>query len=155
MRLHLIDAAEGDSLLLESADTQPRYALIDGGPTGNFARNVQPYLEQTLGSTGKLDVVMVSHVDADHIAGILDLFAELERAAVDGEQRLHIADLWHNSFSATIDNSEGTLQGNLQSLMTMAGRAQVASPFGAVALLGINQGAQLRRLALKLSKQVN
>src|SRR5262249_5549231 len=42
-----------------------------------------------------IDVVMVSHVDDDHIKGILDLTKE-QRAEPD--VRLDVTSLWHNSF---------------------------------------------------------
>ena len=42
---------------------------------------------------------MVSHIDADHITGILDLFKALEQRQEDGEDGFcRIQTLWHNSF---------------------------------------------------------
>ena len=153
MRLHVINAFEGDCLLLES---KGRFALVDGGPNGTFEQHLQAYLRQIIGDDGTLDVVLVSHVDADHIAGVLDLLADLERARVDRDPKaITVSDLWHNSFGRTIDDAEGSLQGNLQAMMSLAGRAQVAAANGSLALLGIRQGARLRRLAVKLGIPLN
>ena len=153
MRLHVINAFEGDCLLLER---KGRFALVDGGPAGTFEHHLQPYLRQQLGTAGTLDAVMVSHVDSDHIAGVLDLLADLERARVDGDAHtVTVADVWHNSFGATIDNPEGSLQSNLQAMMSLAGRSKVAAANGSIALLGIKQGVRLRRLAVKLGIPLN
>ena len=82
MRVHAIDAAEGDCLLLEDGG---RFALIDGGIAGVCEKRLMPHLINLPGGPKKLEAVIVSHVDRDHITGILDLFAEVERARADGE----------------------------------------------------------------------
>jgi len=43
MRIHAIDAAEGDCLLLED---DGEFALIDGGVDGSYEEHLQPYLQQ-------------------------------------------------------------------------------------------------------------
>ena len=154
MRIHAIDAAEGDCLLLESDGA---FALVDGGVAGNYEANLQPYLAQAVGAGGRLEAIVVSHIDADHISGILDLFADVERARADGEPTdpVNILDLWHNSFGTTLDTNNGALFANLQAMMSQAGRASVAAANGSVALLGIAQGARLQRVAAQLHVPVN
>lgn len=153
MRIHAIDAAEGDCFLLENNGV---FALIDGGIAGNYARNVQPHLADVMGAGGKLEAVVVSHIDADHITGILDLFADLERARADGEQEpFDIVDLWHNGFGQTLETATGALFSSLQAMMSQAGRASVAAANGSVALLGIAQGARLQRAAAQLGIPTN
>ena len=115
-----------------------------------------PHLRAVLGAGGRLEAVVVSHVDADHITGILDLFADVERARADGEaDPVAIGDLWHNGFGATLDDARGSLFGNLQAMMSQAGRASVAAANGSVAMLGIAQGAKLQRMATKLGVSLN
>jgi len=154
MRIHAINAAEGDCLLLES---EGAFALIDGGVAGNFEANLQPYLAQQIGTGGRLEAVIVSHIDSDHIAGILDLFADIERARADEEPLppVQIGDLWHNGFGATLEIAKGALFANLQAMMSQAGRANVAAANGSAALLGIAQGARLQRMAAQLGIPVN
>jgi hypothetical protein len=153
VRLHVINGFEKDCLLLER---QGRFALVDGGSAGTFEHHLQPYLQQQLGTAGTLDAVIVSQVDSDHSAGVVDLLADLERARVDGDARtVTVADVWYNSFGATMDNPEGSLQSSLQAMMSLAGRSNVAAANGASALLGIKQGARLRRLAIKLGIPLN
>jgi len=154
MRIHAVNAAEGDCLLLENDGA---FALVDGGIAGNYAANLQPYLTQEVGVGGHLEVVLVSHVDADHITGIVDLLADIERARADDElvDPMIVGDLWHNSFGTTLDTVNGALFANLHAMMSQAGRAAFAAANGSVALLGIAQGARLQRKAAQLGIPLN
>ena len=77
MIIEALDAANGDSAILRHTGTggQDVVGLIDGGPTGVFAHSIRPALD-SLGITataGSLDWLAVSHVDSDHIGGVLRL----------------------------------------------------------------------------------
>ena len=75
--LEAFSAAEGDALLLHYEDESgPRYAIIDGGPAGTFTEVMADRLSE-LDATGdglRIEFVMVSHVDSDHVDGLLDWF---------------------------------------------------------------------------------
>lgn len=153
MRVHAINAEEGDCLVLES---QSQFALIDGGISGIYEAHLHPYLLEVLTTDKTLSAAIVSHVDKDHITGILALLAHIEQAQADGEaHEFEIADLWHNSFGSTLDTANNSLSGNLQAMVSQAGRAKVATVNSAAALLSIAQGARLRRLATKLRIPLN
>ena len=106
-------ARKGDCLLLHFGprDT-PGLALIDGGPATVYQAHLRPRLEQLrqarhLADNQPLpvDLLMVSHVDDDHIQGILDLTKEMiEAKDAHRPQRLRIASFWHNSFDAILGN---------------------------------------------------
>ena len=69
--LHVVQAQFGDSLILEfGTPKKRRYILIDGGPSGTYAADLQPALAQIVGTSGQLDLVVLSHVDNDHIVGV-------------------------------------------------------------------------------------
>jgi hypothetical protein len=77
MIIEALDAANGDSAILRHTGNggQDVVGLIDGGPSPVFAAAVRPALE-TLGieeDSGTLDWLAVSHVDSDHIGGVLRL----------------------------------------------------------------------------------
>ena len=78
LTLHTIQAHEGDCLLLEhKQNNKRRFILIDGGPRNTY----DPYLENALRKKvvphgRKLDVVLLSHVDGDHVTGLLDLLVD-------------------------------------------------------------------------------
>jgi len=155
-KLHVIQAQFGDSLLLEFGKAgKSRYILIDGGPPGNYAADLRDALAQIPGVGGKLDLLVLSHIDNDHIIGVLDLLADLEDDQVSGRQmRLQVEQLWLNSFSRTLD-PDGTITQQLQAIMSMAGAANIAMPLATDAFFGVREGNRLRLVAQKLDIRQN
>jgi beta-lactamase superfamily II metal-dependent hydrolase len=77
IKLHVVQAEYGDSLILESGvGKNSTTILIHGGPYQTFERQLKPTL-QRLPINGKLDLVVLSHIDNDHIIGLLDLLEEI------------------------------------------------------------------------------
>ena len=104
LKLHVVQAEHGDSLILEyGIPSNPRYLLIDGGPKTIYEEHLQTKLQSIREGGGKLDLVILSHVDQDHVYGLLDLMTELQQqrdsAAVE---TIAIDGLWHNTFSQTL-----------------------------------------------------
>jgi len=111
--LEPLRAAEGDCLLLHwgTADN-PKLAVIDGGPAQTWETSLRPRLEAIFDHHNpdrlNIDLVMVSHVDNDHIVGIRKLFRELT-AELDGGKSanarpLAVRRLWHNTFNDVLDD---------------------------------------------------
>jgi len=103
LSLEVKQARKGDCLLLHyGTDADRHLFLIDGGPKKVYAPTLKPRLLQLAGPAGAaliVDVLMVSHVDDDHIQGILDLTKEERDAKLDGKPRLlNVLSLWHNSY---------------------------------------------------------
>ncbi|MBO4204788.1 ComEC/Rec2 family competence protein [Micromonospora echinofusca] len=68
--MEFLDAAHGDCCLIR----WPGHAmLIDGGPAGTWRRSLKRRLNDPDDPVRSFDVVIVTHTDDDHIAGILDL----------------------------------------------------------------------------------
>ena len=129
--------------------------MIDGGPPGNYAADLQAALAKIVGLPGKLDLVVLSHVDNDHIVGVLDLFADMEDDQVSERPlRVLVAQLWHNSFARTLDPT-GEISQRLQSIMEMAGAANIAMPLATDAFYGVREGNRLRLMAQKLKIPTN
>src|ERR1700730_1116461 len=104
-------ARKGDCLILHFGTKQePGLVLIDGGPKSVYAPHLKPRLLQIrkarkLGKNDPLpvDVLMVSHVDDDHIQGILDFTREeIANVEAHGPRLLNVSSLWHNSFDEII-----------------------------------------------------
>jgi len=77
MIIEPLDAANGDAALVRHTGTSGDQVigLVDGGPSSTLVRSITPALE-THGITpqaGGLDWLCVSHVDSDHIGGVLSL----------------------------------------------------------------------------------
>ncbi len=126
-------ARKGDCLLLHfGAKDAPGLVMIDGGPKNVYKPHLKPRLEQIKEARGlaendslPVDLLMVSHVDDDHIQGILDLTRE-ERAEKEAHRPLllNVLSLWHNSFDAIIGHEPTELTASFQ------------DHFGAAALSG-------------------
>lgn len=108
-------ARKGDCFLLHhGTEGEPSLVLIDGGPKSVYKPHLRPRLEaikaaRGLGSSDPLpiDLMMVSHVDDDHIRGILDFTRELREAS--GVPLARVSSLWHNSFDEVIGNTPSEL----------------------------------------------
>lgn len=155
MRLHAIKAFQGDCLLLETGDAPPRFVLIDGGPPSTYDRYAKTYLEKVIGADGVLDLVVVSHVDADHIIGVLDLFADMEANAVNHQPSFQVRELWHNAFADTVDTPAQDITQGLQMILDFAGAKNQAMVVGQVDFLGISEGYRLERSALRSNVPIN
>ena len=154
--LHAIQAEFGDSLLLEfGTAAEPKFILVDGGPPTTFERHLRAVLQQRVcAATGRLEQVILSHIDADHIVGLIDLLADLRAQRANGEPELvRIAGLWHNSFGRTIDPNNRVVP-RLRSLLSTAGAQSVMSGT-AIAVNGISEGHGLRIAAQDLGIPIN
>jgi len=106
-------ARKGDCLLLHYGSKQnPGLIMIDGGPKAVYGPHLRPRLEEIRKQRVKgneplqVDLLMVSHVDDDHIQGILDLTRELRTAAEARRPALvQFLGLWHNSFDNIISHN--------------------------------------------------
>lgn len=84
MKFEALQARYGDCLFLTFEDgALTRRLLVDGGPAGVYRTALQPRLVQERSGLRRedalvIDAVMVSHIDEDHILGILDMFGELQ-----------------------------------------------------------------------------
>lgn len=115
-QLEVLPAMEGDCLLLHYGDDgDPRLMLIDGGPGGVYGAHLKPRLEELHAAHAdplapkplKIDVLMVSHVDDDHIGGILNMTRDLK--ATGAPRRYKVLSLWHNALETLLAGDPGEL----------------------------------------------
>jgi beta-lactamase superfamily II metal-dependent hydrolase len=160
-RLEALQANDGDCLLLHyqrDGVAKPTRVLIDGGSNGVYLSILKKHIDRLRGEEPfDLRMAMVSHIDADHITGMLDLFRALEKQQDDGEDRFcSIATLWHNSF----EKLHGGKKAVAQSAAVTASLDGVVPPNGldefvAAVVASVAQGNQLRRLAVQLGIPIN
>lgn len=118
MKITLLPSEKGDCLLIEAGAVS---ILADGGMPGSYASEVRGFLGKWAEDTGKdLDLVYVSHVDQDHIAGVLQLLEDTVQWRVfdhrhgNGQPATRppfkrppkVKRIWHNAFKTMVDESE-------------------------------------------------
>jgi hypothetical protein len=152
--LEALRAKHGDALLLHSGTPDaPQLVVIDGGPPGVYNDALKPRLEKLrkerrLEETAPLDIalMMVSHIDADHIAGILQLVGKLkELADAKSPRPWKIRRFWHNSFDDIIGNDDVSVA-SAASVVSVASVGDLLRPEGSLVLASVGQGRELRKL---------
>jgi len=118
--LDVLRARKGDCLLLHyGPPTEPGLVMIDGGPKDVYKPHLRPRLMEIrkgrrLDSQEPLlvDLLMVSHVDDDHIQGILDLTREL--IVTKNHPCFRVLGFWHNSFDEIIGDDPKELTASIE-----------------------------------------
>ena len=151
--LEALEAKYGDALLLHYGDaSEPRLIVIDGGPAAVYAASLRPRLDaiQQARGGGQLEIrmLMVSHIDLDHINGVLKLTQAL-RDDQDAGRPLpfDILTLWHNSFDDLVGSAGA-------SALESAGAAAASGDVGAI-IAGVAEGRRLRQHADALAINMN
>ena len=77
-RLEMLPAAHGDCLWIEFGDpARPRRLLIDGGPGRTYAA-LRTRVLQVPPAERRFDLLVITHIDADHIEGVVRLLQDAE-----------------------------------------------------------------------------
>jgi hypothetical protein len=134
MKLTVFHSADGDCLFLQSSQTPVRRMLIDGGRRGSYKDNTRAFIGQLGAANQKIHVLCVSHIDEDHIAGILQLvedevdwrahaFAQTLNAAAAppaAPRPADIGEVWHNGlFRLVGDTVAPGVEGGRESVATV------------------------------------
>jgi hypothetical protein len=166
--LEAVKAKYGDALLLHYDDNgQDRLIVIDGGPPGVYRRLLKPRLEELKGRLSPADplpirMLMVSHIDADHIAGVLDLTKELTDAQDAQQEGMYaIEDVWHNSFDDILGNNQVAEVAGVADAVSVAGLQGaivggfLMKPESAMVVASVDQGRRLRNDINALQLRLN
>jgi hypothetical protein len=102
LTFEVMRAEHGDCLMLLFGE---EVVLIDGGPPGTYEATLGPRLQELMGDGGEplfIRMVMVSHIDDDHIVGLTEMFGEAldRRDNKLGPAQWRAGELWLNAFGA-------------------------------------------------------
>jgi hypothetical protein len=155
--LEALRAGHGDCLLLHYGPARDtRHILIDGGPSGTYGRVLAPRLAELRGERDRLRLrlAMVSHIDDDHIAGMVDLFDRLRERKDEGSGvDLEIDEIWFNAFERlTKASAKGA--GEVRSAATSLAAAAPGGESMAIAA-SVAQGVTVREDAERLGIRLN
>ena len=86
---NFLPAGSGDAILIS---TNHKNILIDGGHSKTYYRTIKNQLEEIKEKKQQIDLAVLTHVDDDHINGLLNLLE-------DEQRRLLVKQIWFNSFN--------------------------------------------------------
>jgi hypothetical protein len=171
MTLEALPAHKGDSLVLRfGTASRPLLAVIDGGPSNTYKPALRPHLVKIKGERGlddttplPIDWLVVSHIDDDHIKGVLELTKELVEAHDDSlSPEFLVRSIWHNTFDDLLKTKPEELQTAIAAQFGAASTADVAADLfpdlsleAAKILASVPQGIQLRKDIKKLQLPLN
>ncbi len=91
LRVEMLPAGHGDALLLEYGDRdRPHRVLVDGGPAASY-RLISARITQLPPEHRRFELLVMTHMDADHAEGILQLINDRTLAVSFG-------DVWFNGY---------------------------------------------------------
>jgi beta-lactamase superfamily II metal-dependent hydrolase len=147
--LEALRAKHGDSLLLHYGDPEePRLIVIDGGPSGVYKDALKPRLEELRDEAGgklTIEILMISHLDSDHVRGVLDFSRDLlKKPAMQAQYK--VKTLWQNAFDDVVEGAADPAEAAEAGAVPAELEATVAS---------VNEGRQLRDNAEELEWKPN
>lgn len=159
LELDVVQAAFGDCLIVRYGTTRTRRTiLIDGGPSGTYPAHLRARLTELAADGQRVDLAVLSHIDNDHVKGLLDLFAELQDRAdvappADDSPLPGIGELWHNSFSVSAGGED--IAPRIREALAAAGEGATRLKTLAGTLTGVAEGDALRVSAMSLGVPIN
>jgi hypothetical protein len=166
--LEALEAKHGDCLILHYGPAEsPSLILIDGGPDLVYKNSLQPRLQQIKDELQPddplpIEMLMVSHIDDDHVNGVLQ-FSESLVNKQQSKQPLpyEVRTLWHNSFDDILGNNQVSIFSSVSASVHAVATGALPPPGtnlsqpGAAVIASVGQGRDLRNHATKLKWKVN
>jgi len=165
VKFEALRAKYGDCLMLHfGPDGDRQLVLIDGGPSGVWKDALKPRLDQLREERGldanaalEIALMMVSHLDADHITGILELMRPLAENPND-PAAYNVKKAWVNTFDdLTGEKPAGASFGaaDIAALPASPLGAALAQTKSGIELASVGQGRELRNMINALFLQNN
>lgn len=171
-KLEALQALHGDCLLLQwGTDDAPHLMLIDGGPNTVYRDTLRPRLVELIEERGEplvIDLMMLSHIDDDHINGLLDFAKELDdnrTGDLHGRDplRIKVRRLWHNSLEGLLDDplaerATASVTASIDAALQLPADdsdADTDAHFHGKVLASVPQVQELHRYAVQLGWRMN
>jgi hypothetical protein len=116
VKLTVFQSDKGDCMLVTGDDGTN--ILVDGGMQSSYTEHVAPFMDKLREDGQSIDLVYVSHIDSDHIGGVLQMMDDLVATKVfefqTGKGRQWkkpehtppgVARVWHNSFKESVSEN--------------------------------------------------
>lgn len=155
--LEALQAQHGDSLLAHwGTAAEPRLMLIDGGPDPTYRTTLKDRLVRLAARRPDqklvLDLVMISHIDDDHINGVQDLLTDLDRGRL---AQIDVNRFWFNSFDDLVALDAGFVAADQQPGLSLTTARRHATGAAAAVMASVPQGKKVAVLATRLGLDGN
>jgi beta-lactamase superfamily II metal-dependent hydrolase len=177
MQLTMFQSAKGDCLLLSDTAGKTRI-LVDGGMPNAYSAHVAPALGKLRDAGKHINLVYVSHIDQDHIGGVLRMLDDEvqwrvhEHQIGDGDNPTHkppkaprpptVDAIWHNAFHDLLTRNAGpieqalaamapVLSGSALDAVREAGRAQADLSTSIAEAIRVSRRIGPKQLGIKLN----
>lgn len=152
-RLKMYPAKNGDAFLVDIAD---HLFLIDAGYASTFRDEISPDLSALSQSGRRLSLAICTHVDADHIGGLIQFIAS--NGPPGARTIIEIDEVWHNSLRSLPDSagaSDSSQDLQLLRAIQRRGFSQHLEPLKDGQPISAHQGSSLARLLTEYGYQWN
>lgn len=102
MKIEIFPAKIGDCFLISYGNNYEKHILIDGGYKETYTKFLKKRLKEINKLNQKLELIIVTHIDQDHIGGILSLVEE--NGTKLENNIIKIEEIWHNSYKHLQDD---------------------------------------------------
>lgn len=166
MILRVFQGGKGDCLMLTGADGKKM--LIDGNVGPAYKKHVAPVLGKMRDKGETIDVVYLSHIDDDHIGGILQMMNDevawrIHEFQIKTDNPKHkpptaprppkMKAIWHNAFHDLVDDNTG----EIEDMLAASAAILSGSENDAVKALAAAQGELVTSISqsIKLTQRVS
>lgn len=168
--LEALNARQGDAFLLHYGEKKSlKHILIDGGPTAAYNEVLKKRLAELKPAGGhgtpRLEMIMVSHLDSDHICGICSMAEEMIRAHTSHRALPYdVSSIWLNTFEKKILAKVKEITAALEGAQAGMHETEVTypvtkklpiGPSAAAFLTSVKDGITMTNYAHKLGFSVN
>ncbi|MGG1791756.1 MBL fold metallo-hydrolase [Bacillus mycoides] len=92
----MFEAGNGDSFLIKCIGENTTNILVDFGYSNTYKKHVEKHLKNMATDNEKIDLIIVTHIDQDHISGGIRFFEDNGNA--DAPKIISVGEVWHNSY---------------------------------------------------------
>lgn len=96
LEINMFEAGNGDSFLIRCIGDNITNVLIDFGYSNTYKRHIEKNLINMDKNKEKIDLIIVTHIDQDHISGGIRFFED--NGFADAPKIIEVGEVWHNSY---------------------------------------------------------
>jgi beta-lactamase superfamily II metal-dependent hydrolase len=162
----MFQSGKGDCLLLTNQADTARI-LVDGGMPAAYRDHVAPAMGKLRAAKKKIDLVYVSHIDQDHIGGVLTMLDDQVAWKVHDHQKKNgnpkhkapaaprppaVGAIWHNAFHEQLTKNAGDIEAALAAAAPILSGAEI----GSLREAGLRQAGLVTsvREAIRVSRRI-